>query len=77
LLKHDVSEDVAIIIQQDAAIYSLFISVGCSTCFGCYLHPSSGSLNTVFTVSGIIDTVTATSRERGWIGTGLGVLELI
>jgi len=26
---------MAIIIQQDAKIYSLFIYVNCSTCFGC------------------------------------------
>jgi len=55
---------VAIIIQQDATIYNLFISVNCFTCFGWYLHPSSGAHITVSTVSGIIGTVTATCRER-------------
>ena len=38
---------VSIIVQQDAKLYSLFISVNCSTCFGWYLHPSSGAHNTV------------------------------
>ena len=41
--------------------------------FRMVFHPSSGSLNTVSTVSGIIETVTATCRESGWIETGLGV----
>ena len=50
----------AIIIQQDATIYSLFISVNCSTCYRWYLHPSSGAHITVSTVSGINETVTAT-----------------
>ena len=56
---------MAIIIQKDATIQSLFISVNCSTCFGWYFHPSSGVYNTVSTVSGITETVTATCRERG------------
>jgi hypothetical protein len=62
---------MAIIIQKDATIHSLFISVNCSTCFGWYFHPSSGVYNTVSTVSGITETVTATCRERGWAGTGV------
>jgi len=57
---------VAIIIQQDATVYSLCISVKCSTCFGLYFHPSSGTHNTVSAVSGINETVTATCRERDW-----------
>ena len=60
---------VIIIIQQDATIYSLFISVNCSTCFGRYLHPSSGAHITVSTVPGINETVTVTCRERDWLGT--------
>jgi len=60
---------VSIIIQQDATIYGLFICANCSTCFGWYLHPSSGAHVTVSTASGIIETVTATCRERGWMGT--------
>ena len=36
-----------IIVQQDATIHSLFISVNRSTCFGWYLHPSSGAHVTV------------------------------
>ena len=60
---------MAIIIQQDATIYSLFISVNCSACFGWYLHPSSGAQITASTVFGINETVTATCRERDWMGT--------
>jgi len=52
-----------ITVQQDATIYSLFISVNRSTCFGRYLHPSSGAHVTVSTASGISKTVTATCRE--------------
>jgi hypothetical protein len=58
-----------IIIQQDATIYSLFISVNCSTCFGWYLHPSSGAHVSVATASGSITTVTATFCECDWKGT--------
>jgi len=62
---------VSIIVQQDATIYSSFISANCSTCFGWYLNPSSGAHITVSTVSGIIETVTATCRERDWMGTAV------
>jgi len=58
-----------IIIQQYANIYILFISVNRSTCFGWYLHPSSGAHVTVSTASDISKTVTATCRERDWAGT--------
>jgi len=58
-----------IIVKQDATIYSLFISVNRSTCFGWCLHPSSGAHITVSTASGISKTVTATCRERDWAGT--------
>jgi hypothetical protein len=51
---------MAIYIQQDATLHSLFISGNCSTYFGWYLHPSSGAHTTVFTASGICHTVTAT-----------------
>ena len=61
---------MSVIVQQDATIYSLFISVNCSTCFGSYLHPSSGTHVTVSTVSGITETVTATCRERDCMGNG-------
>jgi hypothetical protein len=57
-----------IIVQENATIYSLFISVNRSTCFGWYLHPSSGVHVTVPTASGISKTVTATCRERDWKG---------
>ena len=60
---------VSIIIQEDATIYSLFISANCSTCFGWYLHPSSGDHNTVSKVSDIIETVSATCRDSGWVRT--------
>ena len=56
------------IVQQDATIYSLFISVNRSTCFGWYLHSSSGVHVTVSTASSISKTITATCRERDWTG---------
>jgi len=34
--------------------------------FQVVFHPLSGARNTVSTVSGIIETWTATCRERGW-----------
>jgi hypothetical protein len=40
---------IPIYIQQDATLHSLFISGNCSTCFGWYLHPSSGPQTTVST----------------------------
>jgi len=58
---------MAIIIQQDATVHSLFISVKRSTCFGWYFHPSSGAHNTVFTVFGINETITVTCRGRDWM----------
>ena len=58
-----------IIVQQDATIYSLFVSVNRSTCFGWYLHPSSGAHVTVSTAYGISKPVTATCCERDWTGT--------
>jgi len=65
---------IPVYIQEDATLHSLFISGNCSTCFGCYLHPSSGAHTTVSTASGICHTVTATCRYRGRVGTGLSVL---
>jgi len=62
-----------IIVQQDATVYSLFISVNRSTCFGRYLHPSSAAHVTVSTVSGITVTVTATCRERHWMETAVPI----
>ena len=46
-----------------------YISVNCSTCFGWYLHPSSGAQTTVSTASGTCQTVSATCRYRGEDGT--------
>ena len=53
-----------VIVQQDATIYSLFISANRSACLGWYLYPSSGAHVTVSTASGISKTVIATFRER-------------
>ena len=50
----------------------LFISANCSTCFVWYLHPSSGAHITVSTVSGIIETVIATYRERDVVKLTIG-----
>ena len=36
--------------QQVAKLRSLFISVNCSTCFGWYLHPSSGAQNYIYSI---------------------------
>jgi len=62
---------IPIYIQKDAALHSLFISGNCSTCFGWYLHPSSGAHTTTSTVSGICHTVTAICRYRGGVGTAV------
>jgi hypothetical protein len=34
---------IPIYIQQDATLHSLFVSGNCSTCFGWYFQPSSGT----------------------------------
>jgi hypothetical protein len=39
-------------VQQDATYSVYYISVGSSTCFGCW-HPSSGARTTTITASGI------------------------
>jgi len=52
-------------IQPDSSQFNLFKSFNFSTCFVWYLHPSSAAHNTVSTVSGINETRTANSRERG------------
>ena len=57
-------EYILIYIQKYATLHSLFISENCSTCFGWYHHPSSGTHTTVSTASGICHTVTATCRYR-------------
>ena len=56
---------IPINIQQNTTLLSLFISGNCSTCFGWYLHPSSGAHSTVSTVFGTCQTVTATGRYSG------------
>jgi len=43
-------------VQEDAKIYSLFISVNRSTYFGWYHHQSSGAHVTVSTASGIYES---------------------
>ena len=60
---------ILIYIQQDATLHSLFISGNPSTCFGWYLHPSSGAHTTVSTASGTCQIVTATCRYCGGVGT--------
>ena len=62
---------VPIIVQQVATLYSLFISVNCSTCFRWYLHPSSGAHTTVSRASGTCQTVTATCRIATGSSNGL------
>ena len=62
-------ENIPIYIQQDVALHSSFISVNCSTCFGWYLHPSSGAHTTVSTASGTGQTLTAICRCRGGVET--------
>ena len=37
-------------IQKDATLHSLFISGNCSTCFGWYLHPSSGAHDCIYSI---------------------------
>jgi len=44
-------ESDLITVQQDATYSVYYISVGCSTCFGCW-HPLSGARTTVITASG-------------------------
>jgi hypothetical protein len=65
---------IPIYIQKDATLHSLFVSRNCSTCFGWYLRPSSGTQTNVSTASGICHTVTAVCRYHGRVGTGLSVL---
>ena len=55
-------------------LYTVFLSGNCSTCFGWYLHPSSGAQTTVSTASDISHTVTVICRYRGRVETGLSVL---
>jgi hypothetical protein len=55
-------KNILIYVQQDATLHILFISGNCSTCFGWYLHPSSGAQTTVSTASGICQAITATCR---------------
>jgi hypothetical protein len=53
--------------MQHYTVY-LFLE-NCSTCFGWYLHPSSGAHTSAFTACGTCQTVTATCRYRGRVGT--------
>jgi len=45
-------ESNLITVQQDATYSDFYISVGSSTCFGCW-HPSSGASTAMITASGI------------------------
>ena len=60
---------IPIYIQQDETLHSLYISGNCCTCFCLYLYSSSGTQTTVSTESGTCQTVTATCRYRGRVGT--------
>jgi hypothetical protein len=57
-----------IIYPKICNVTQFFISGNCSTCFGWYIHPSSRAQTTVFTASGICQTVTASCRalDDGW-----------
>ena len=55
-------------------LHSLFYLETALTCFGWYVHPSSGAQTTASTASGISHTVTVICRYRGRVGTGLSVL---
>jgi len=46
-----------IYIQQECNVSQFTLSGKCSTCFGWYLHPSSGTHTTVSTASDICNTV--------------------
>jgi len=52
--------NILIYIQQDANFTQFILSGNCPTCYGWYLHPSSGAQVTVSTASNICHTVTAT-----------------
>jgi len=49
-------------------VTQFILSGNCSTCFGCYHHPSSGAQTTVSTASAICHTVIAICRYRGKVG---------
>jgi len=36
--------------QRDPNLHGLFFMENCSTCFGCYLHPSSGAYNFIYSI---------------------------
>jgi hypothetical protein len=56
-------------VSNKMQLYTVYLFLeNCSTCFGWYIHPSSGAHTTVFTVYGTYQTVTATCR---YCGTGL------
>jgi len=55
-------------------VTQFILSGNCSTCFGWYVHLSSGAHTTVSTASGICHTVIAICRYRGGVGTGLSVV---
>jgi hypothetical protein len=59
--------NIPIYIQQDATLHSLFYLENCSTCFGWYLHPSSGAHTSVSTAFVICHTVTATGRHSRYM----------
>jgi len=44
--------------------YTVYFSENCSTCLGCYFHPSSGAQTTVSTASGICHMLSAAIVEE-------------
>jgi hypothetical protein len=51
-------------------LYTIYyISANCSTCFGWYLHPSSGAHINLIAASGTDQTVSDIFRCRGTVGT--------
>ena len=68
---------IPIYIQKDATLHILFISGNCSTCFEWYLHPSSGAHTTLSTASGNCQTVAATCRYRGRVGTSFDNYQML
>jgi hypothetical protein len=67
---------IIILISNEMQLSQFILSGNCSTCFGWYLHPSSGAQTTVSTISGISHAVTVICGYRGRVGTGLSVLWL-
>ena len=70
-LKEGIKIYTLIYIQQDAMLHSLFIPGNCSMCFWWFHHPSSGARTISSTAPGTCQTVTATCRYHGGVGTAV------